>query len=95
MDKNEYIAQFVGADRSMGFRTGLWYRIRLDYVKGMVMLREETGLYCPYESIGALRRNWRFEKNEIPSKIDKRKDITDRGKFYFRRPEIGRSGWRD
>ena len=56
-------AQFIGKDRSMGFRRGQWYRIiAIEEKFGKVLLREASGLFCPYSNIGKMLENWKFDK---------------------------------
>lgn len=55
-------AQFIGADGSLGFRYGQWYRIdSLENKYGFILLQEHSGLYCLYSSWGVMMRNWRFD----------------------------------
>lgn len=60
-------ARFIGKDKSMGFRTGRTYRIKL--IQGgnhnWIWVQEFWGLRCPYESMTALERNWDFNKSDI------------------------------
>lgn len=53
-------ARFIGKDRSMGFRTGKVYRIKIveDKVRNWLWVKEFWGLYCPYESRKAIENNW-------------------------------------
>ena len=55
-------AQFIGKDRSMGFRRGQWYRIiAIEEQFKHVVLREASGLFCPYSNVGKMLENWKFD----------------------------------
>lgn len=71
-------AKFIGKDGSMGFRTGCyyWVRIKEDYDKHWLWVRELFGLYCPYTSTKTLEENW-----EIKHKQGKFKPIKQYGRF--------------
>lgn len=55
-------AQFIGADGSMGFRRGQWYKIiSIEEKFGQVLLREAGGHFCPYSNWGKMLENWKFD----------------------------------
>lgn len=57
------IGIFVGENGSMGFRYNRMYKITLEKAKkkpNWIWLRTEEGLYCPYGSMDALKRNWKI-----------------------------------
>ena len=44
----------------MGFRTGRWYTFTLIEERGYVILKEVSGLWCPYSNMRKLLENWKF-----------------------------------
>ncbi len=55
-------AQFIGADGSMGFRRGRWYKIiAIEERLGKILLREAGGHFCPYSNWGKMLENWKFD----------------------------------
>lgn len=56
-------AQFIGKNGSMGFRCGQWYRIvAIEEHFKHIVLREASGLFCPYSNVGKMLENWKFDK---------------------------------
>ena len=52
-------AVFIGRDGSMGFRNGQTYRIKISTQGRYIWV--ECGLKeCPYATMNALRKNWKF-----------------------------------
>lgn len=63
------LAQFIGKDKSMGFRKWRTYNITFEMQHlppYWIILREENGLFCPYSSMEAVLENWRIFGNELP-----------------------------
>ena len=57
-------AKFIGANGSLGFRHGQWYRIdSLENRNGFVLLSEHSGFYCLYSNSVYVRQ--KFLKNLI------------------------------
>lgn len=54
------LAVFTGKDRSRGFRTGHVYNIKTVCKDNLIYLHEKSGLWCPYESLEAILRNWKI-----------------------------------
>ena len=54
------IAEFIGTDRSMGFRKGKRYEIRTACKHNYIYVLEERGLWCPYQSVEAILKNWKI-----------------------------------
>lgn len=54
------IAEFIGTDRSMGFRKGKRYQIRTACKNNHIYVLEERGLWCPYQSVEAILKNWKI-----------------------------------
>lgn len=56
------IAEFIGTDRSVGFRKGKIYKIRTACKNNYIYILEESGLWCPYQSVEAILKNWKIIK---------------------------------
>lgn len=54
------IAEFIGTDRSMGFRKGKRYQIRTVCKNNYIYVLEERGLWCPYQSVETILKNWKI-----------------------------------
>ena len=57
------IAEFIGTDGSMGFRKGKIYHIRTACKNNYIYVLEERGLWCPYDSVEAILRNWKIVRS--------------------------------
>lgn len=54
-------AEFIGKDRSMGFRKGETYILKTDIKKQMIwIVNQESNLYCCYDSVENFLKNWRI-----------------------------------
>ena len=51
-------ASFIGTHGSMGFRSGRAYSIKTVVSNCCIYVLEASGLWCPYESLDALLKNW-------------------------------------
>lgn len=52
-------ATFIGTDGSMGFRNGSIYEITISISNGKIWIKRGWTA-CPYETMKALLKNWRF-----------------------------------
>ena len=54
------IAEFIGRDGSMGFKKGKRYQIHTVCKNNHIYVLEEHVLWCPYQSVEAILRNWKI-----------------------------------
>lgn len=57
------IAEFIGMDGSMGFKKGKRYQIHTVCKYNYICVLEEHGLWCPYDSVEAILRNWKIVRS--------------------------------
>lgn len=54
-------AVFIGTDHSMGLRTGTKYEVTTTISKGKIVLwAPSQNFCCPYDTVCALFKNWKF-----------------------------------
>lgn len=57
------IAEFIGKDGSMGFKKGKRYQIHTVCKYNLIYVLEERGLWCPYDIVEAILRNWKIVRS--------------------------------
>ena len=58
-------ATFIGQDFSMGYRTGVTYRIRIDFYDSSLILHCGNHPPCPYDTKTAFFKNWKIWTGEL------------------------------
>ena len=56
------LAVFTGKDGSMGFGKGHVYNIKTVCKYNLIYLHEKSRMWCPYESLEAILKNWKILK---------------------------------
>ena len=57
-------ATFTGTDRSLGYRTGKNYNLKIDYHNDHISIENKKESFCLYSSTGSLLRNWDIKNIE-------------------------------
>ena len=57
-------ATFTGTDKSLGYRTGKDYNLKISYHNEYISIENKKREFCLYSSTGSLLRNWNIKEIE-------------------------------